>query len=161
MSIKITMVFICAAIGTIGGYFVMRGYRRNYDYLMEMCKVIERLKLNISYRRDTVVDVLCAIGVKNVLLKRNIQEYAAFVASKTDKPIISRGFLCDEIYADVCDVFYSIGQSDGSTQKEQLVGFLCKFTALRTDAEHKCAKYGAVAVKLGFLLGLGIGVLTL
>lgn len=161
MSTKILIIFICAAVGTAAGYLVMKSYRRNFAYLDGVCKLIGELKRNISYRRDVASSVLGALDIESAQLKKNVEEYIAFAGGKDEKPNISRGFLPLEVYTRVCDLFCSLGKSDGSSQLDELNMFGDAFKSMRDGAEQKCKKYGTIAVKLGFLLGLGVGVLTL
>lgn len=161
MSAKIIVIFICAAVGTAAGYIIMRSYKRNFVYLDGVCKLIGELKRNIAYRKDSAATVLSGMTTDSALLKKNIDEYVAFTAGKDEKPNISRGFLAADAYGRVCELFSSIGRSDGSSQIDQLDMFGETFGNFRSIAEQKCKKYGAIAVKLGFLFGLGVGVLTL
>ncbi|MCH5165745.1 MAG: hypothetical protein J1G01_05030 [Clostridiales bacterium] len=161
MSVKIMVVFLCAAIGTAGGYFVMCTYRRNFVYLDGVCKMIGELKRNIAYRRDGVASIIGTMSAESVQLKKNIAEYIDYAVGKVDAPQISRGFLPKETYERITELFRSIGRSDGSSQIDELNMYEDAFSKLREAAEIKYSKHGAVAVKLGFLLGLGVGILTL
>lgn len=161
MSVKILIVFVCAAVGTLAGYLVMLKYKRNSAYLEGVCAMIGELKRNISYRRDTVSSVLGALDIDSSLLKKNVSEYIEYAKGNTDKPAVSRGFLNKEAYARVCELFASLGRSDSKTQISELGMFADTFDKLSAKARHKSDKLGAVAVKLGFLLGLGVGILTL
>lgn len=161
MSVKILIVFICAAVGTLAGYLVMLKYRRNSAYLEGVCAMIGELKRNISYRRDTVSSVLGALDIDSALLKKNVGEYIEYAKGNADKPTVSRGYLNKEVYARVCELFTSLGRSDSKTQINELGMFADAFDRLSVAARQKSDKLGAVAVKLGFLLGLGAGILTL
>lgn len=161
MTIKILIIFVCVALGTAGGYAVMRSYKRNFVYLDGVCKMIDELKRNISFRRDPAQRALSVLALDSPLLKKNIAEYTEYAVGKLDAPTISRGFLSDEVYGRVCDFFRSLGKSDGKSQTEQLDAFYSAFDKLRAAAEKKFNTVGVVAVKLGFLFGLGVGILTL
>lgn len=161
MSVKILLMFVCTAIGTAVGYSVMRAYRRNLVYMDSMCAAINELKRNISYRRDAVSTVLSKCVLESEQLKKNIGEYISYVGAKDGKLEISRGFLSAAAYASVCEFFASLGKSDGSTQLNDLELFDSTFSAMRNAAAEKSSKYGALSVKLGFLFGLGVGVLIL
>ncbi len=161
MSVKIFVIFICAAIGTAGGYSVMRAFKRNAAYLENVRAMIGALKRNISYRRDSVASVLGEYAAESPQLKKNIDEYIAYVGEKDGKLTLSRGFLSAQAYKRVCELFSSLGKSDGGTQIGELEMFEKSFDELCSLASEKYTKYGPLAVKLGFLFGLGVGVLFL
>lgn len=161
MSTKLFLIFLCVAVGTLCGYVVMLSYKKNYSYLDGVCGMIGALKQNLIYKKDSAPRVLGGLPVSSSQLKKNIDEYIDFTAGKSDKRIVSRGFLSKTAFDEVGELFGAIGGSDEGTQIAQLDGFTAKFENLRADAERKYKKYGAVAVKLGFLLGLGVGVLVL
>ena len=161
MSAKLIVVVLCAAIGTATGYMIMRSYRRNFEYLDGLCEVVNELKRNIAYRRDGTCGVLRGMTFKCSLLGKNVGEYVEFATGKQEKPNISRGFLPADIHASACEFFAGLGGGDGGSQLDVLNMYADKFGAMRSAAETKSTKYGGVAVKLGFLVGLGIGILVL
>lgn len=161
MSTHILIVFICAAVGAFAGYTVMRTYKRNFVYLDGVCKIVDELKRNISYRRDSVATVLQNTKTDSSLLNKHIEKYIEFAHGKTDGPEIDKMFLPEETYRKSFEFFGTIGKADGNSQTDQLKMFGDAFGKMRGEAETKYLKFGAVAVKLGFLFGLGIGVLTL
>ncbi len=161
MSTKLLIVFLCAAVGTVAGLAVMKRYKRNFLYLDGVCSVISELKRNMSYRRDDAVSVLKRCEVPSAHLKKNIDEYIAFAAAKDGKLSLSRGFLSSAEYANVCALFETVGGSGGAVQASELDGFGTVFTEHKTAAADKLKKYGTAAVKLGFLFGLAVGILTL
>lgn len=161
MTGKILIVVICAAVGTFAGFVVMNAYRRNVEYLDGVCGLISELKRNMAYRRDAAASVLSGFETKSVQLKKNIGEYMAFVNAKDGKLEISRGFLPPRTHSGVCELFASLGGGDGGAQQRELEIFGSTFEEQRATAAKKSEKYGALAVKLGFLFGLGVGILTL
>lgn len=161
MSIRIVIMFICAAIGTAAGYAIMRTYRRNLAYLEDMCNLVNELKRNISYRKDSATAVLGAFGAESAQLKKNIEEYIKFASEKDGKLEISRGTLQKTTYASVCGFFSSLGLYDGAAQLGELEMYGSGFCDLKKAAAEKSEKYGPLAVKLGFLFGLCAGVLFL
>ncbi len=161
MTGKILIVVLCAAVGTFVGFAVLCSYRRNLEYLDGVCGLISELKRNMAYRRDAAASVLASYDTKNAHLKKNIGEYMAFVGAKDGKLDISRGFLPPRTHSGVCELFASLGGADGGAQQRELEAFGASFEELRAKAAQKSAKYGALAVKLGFLFGLGVGILTL
>lgn len=161
MSVKILIIFACAAAGTATGYAVMLSYKKNYAYLDGVCALIDELVRNISYRCDSAAAVIKSVEVKSSQLNKNIGEYLEYAGGKLDAPDLSRGFLPQRTFDKVKELFCSLGKTDGNTQLSQLKVFADEFGRLKNDAETKYNKYGAVAVKLGFLFGAGVGVLAL
>ncbi len=161
MSVKIILIFACTAVGTAVGYIVMLTYKKNYAYLSGMCVIVDELMRNISYRCDSAASVIKGVDVNSAQLGKNVREYLDYAVGKLDAPQISKGFLSQPIYDKVREFFCSLGKSDGGTQISQLKMYAAEFGRLKSEAENKYTKYGSIAVKLGFLFGLGVGVLTL
>ncbi len=161
MTQKILVICICAAIGTVTGYTVMRAYKRNLKFMESICAMIAELKRNISYRRDSAASILGGFTTDSAQLKKNIDEYLQYAAAKDGALTVSRGFLSAEAYGKVREFFGSLGGMDNAAQLGELDMYASAFAELRTKAAAKSEKYGALAVKLGFLFGLGVGVLFL
>lgn len=161
MSVKILLLFVCAAIGTLCGYLIMKKYKRRAEYLDGLCGLIDALSRNVSYRRDSAVKAISAIETGSTLLKKHIAEYGDYAVGKVAAPDISKGFLDDGTYDKVREFFGSIGSFDGATQINELKMYTELFGGLRAEADEKYGKYGAFSVKIGFLIGLLIGVLVL
>ncbi|MDE6201060.1 MAG: hypothetical protein K2M47_04200 [Clostridiales bacterium] len=161
MSTKLFLLFLCAAVGTFCGYMILLSYKKNYSYLDGVCGMINALKQNLSYKKDSVPVVLGGLKVESSQLQKNIREYIGFTDGQSDGRVISRGFLPQSTYDGVNDLFEAIGGSDESSQNARLDALSLRFEKLRAEAERKYKSMGAVAVKLGFLIGLGIGILVL
>lgn len=161
MSAKLLMVFLCAAIGTAFGFAVLKSYKRSFAYFDGLCALIAELKRNVAYRRDPAVDVMSKQTPTSTLLKKNIDEYLSYVGSKDGEMTLSKGFLPEKIYDGVCGFFSSLGAADEAAQMRDLDMYDSMFSECRKSASEKSDKYGVAAVKLGFLFGLGVGVLTL
>lgn len=161
MTVKILAVCLCCAAGTAIGFYMMHSYKRGFVYYDSLVALLVELKQNISFRRDSVASVLGAYVCDSKPLKKNIDEYLAHISNKSGELAISRGFLTRDAHADVVKLFSRLGGFDGDTQSGDLDMFISRFTALRDKAKEKFDKYGALSVKLGFLIGLGIGILFL
>ena len=161
MIVKLFLLFLCVAAGTFCGYMILLSYKKNYSYLDGVCGMIGALKQNLSYKKDAVPKVLGELKVGSAQLQKNINEYIGFTVGHSDKRVISRGFLPQSTYHGVTDLFEAIGGSDESSQNARLDALTLRFNKLRLDAERKYKTMGSVAVKLGFLIGLGVGVLVL
>ena len=159
--IKILVVCLCAAIGTGCGYAIMLRYKREKNYIDGVVKMIDAIKHNISYRRDKLKEILVGFLPESAALKKNIDEYVEFLNGSADKPNLTKGSTPAAAYDRVCELFDSLGASDERTQIDRLNGFSDSFIKLKKDADERFNKYGGAAVKLGFLFGLGVGVLIL
>lgn len=163
MTIKLLIIAVCAALGTATGYVVMLSYKKRSCYMSGICALIGEMKRNISYRRDAVTRIAgnYSGSIESALLKKHIEEYATFVAAKDGKLALSRGYLSADVYSSVCSMFSALGKTDEKSQIDELDMFESVFSGYREKACERVEKYGALAVKLGFLLGLGVGVLFL
>lgn len=161
MTGKFFILAICAAVGSVTGFIIMKAYKRKHGYLVGVCDMIGELKRNISFRKDSAVSILGSFSTDSAQLNKNIKEYIEFAGAKDGELNISRGFLTASDHAKVRELFRSLGTSDGATQVDRLDEFSNVFNGLRDAAAVKSDKYGALSVKLGFLLGLGVGVLFL
>ncbi|MDE7463697.1 MAG: stage III sporulation protein AB [Clostridiales bacterium] len=161
MTNKLFIIAICAAVGAATGFIIMKMYKRKHEYLVGVCDMIGELKRNISYRKDSAASVLSGFATDSAQLKKNIGEYIAYTEAKDGELDISRGFLTTGDHAKIKELFGALGTSDGASQMDRLDSFTTLFSELRDKAAEKSDKYGALSVKLGFLLGLGVGVLFL
>lgn len=163
MTFKILVVALCAALGTAAGYIIMKSYKRKTSYMSGLCALIGELKRNISYRRDAAASVAegFSLSAESGLLKKHIDEYKAFVAAKNGELILSRSFLSKDAYSSVCSFFTALGKTDEASQLDELEMYYKDFSERLAKASAESERYGALAVKLGFLLGLGVGVLFL
>ncbi len=161
MSVKIFMLFLCAAIGTAAGFALSRLFLRTSRYFSGVCELISELKRNISYRRDSVVSVMKNFKSKSERLNGQISEYISYVSTKDGELKLSRGFLSATAFSDINAFFGSLGKADGDTQMSDLELYLSKFEAQSAAAEEKSKKYGPLSIKLGFLFGLCVGILFL
>ncbi len=161
MTNKLFVIALCVAVGTGAGFFMMKAYKRKLAYMTGVCDMIGELKRNISFRKDSAARVLGTFGSPSALLGKNIGEYIAYSGSKNGALDISRGFLSESEHAKVKELFGALGDSDGASQVDKLDAFSDVFGELKAKAAVKNEKYGALSVKLGFLFGLGVGVLFL
>lgn len=161
MITKILILVVCAALGTVVGFGILREYKRKQRYLEEVCAMIRELKRNMDYRRDCAASVLKRFMPESSLLKDNIAQYLGFVESKDGELKISRGYLSKPVHDGMCELFLALGCSDGASEKRGLNDFSAVFEERAAAAKAKTEKFGALAVKLGFLFGLCIGILAL
>ena len=161
MSVKIFIVFLCAAVGTGLGFWLSRLYQRTSKYYLSVCELISELKRNIACRRDSVASVMKGFKSNSERLASQISEYIAFVSTKDGDLKLSRGFLSASAFSDVNGFFCSLGAMDQDSQANDLDMYYKKFEADYNAATEKSKKYGPLAIKLGFLFGLCLGILFL
>ncbi|MCH5350337.1 MAG: hypothetical protein J1F39_00015 [Clostridiales bacterium] len=161
MSVKIFVAFLCAAIGTGLGFTVSRLYAKTSKYYLSVLELITELKRNIAYRRDSVASVMKGFKAGSERLGTQIAEYLAFVSTKNGELKLSRGFLSSSSFSDIVGFFSSLGRADGDGQEKDLDMYYKKFEADYAAATEKSKKYGPLAIKLGFLFGLCLGILFL
>lgn len=160
MSVKILICFLCVATGSACGYFVLIGHRRNFMYADGLCGAIQTLLRNMAYRRDSAARALSSFACSSPALQKNIAEYVSYAEGKSEKLNLSRGGIAVELFAKAGEFLSAIG-GDGNSYLSVLSAFNAECEKLRDEYEKKYKKFGPVAVKLGFLFGLGVGVLVL
>lgn len=155
MELKITIVFLFSVIGACGGVAACKFMRTKRDYFVELVRLTDRLTFGIKCKNDSVREIMrdsCA----SPQLQRQINAYLETYNSE-----IPRLGLKKEIYSEVCAFFGALGLSDSVAQTQMIDGYSERFKLYRDDSEAKYAKYGALCVKLGFAIGLALGIIVI
>lgn len=153
----IIVIFVCGCAGCLIGVFFYKKYKERSAYFTDVVGLIETLVVDVRYRQDGLLMVLnnYKVGLKSdfsstieSFLNGNIGEQKISVLNKIERKRVEK-------------FFASLGRIDSDTQLLLLQGEKEEFTKLSTLAKEKFVKYGSMFIKLGFLLGIGIGILLI
>lgn len=142
----------------IGMYFSNRLARRRC-YFEGMIMLVNDFSSDIRFRQTNLSDILSSQS--NSAIKNNVSEFASFVDGKTEKLLITRGDLTRREYEAVKAFFSDLGTYDLSTQIIVLENHKQKFNEFYEAARKKEKEQAGMSVKLGFMLGLAIGIMVM
>jgi len=154
---KIIIIFVCACAGCLVGLFFYKRYKARNLYFADIVELIQTLIVDVRYRQDGLITVLreYQASIKSdfantieCFLQGNIDSYKLSLLKKAE-------------IQKVIKFFNSLGKIDSGTQLLILNGQLEKFTKCSNNAKGLFAKYGSTFIKLGFLLGMGFGIIIM
>ena len=160
MELVIIKLFLCSALGLVVGNFVCKRYRQKRVYYEEILNLICRIESDLSFVQSKISDLFSSLDdVRCEELKVHCQEFKKVVSGE-DSELTRFNFSSDE-YSEISSFFSSLGTSDLSTQLSQLKYYKDKFT-VRFENSKNCEKSkGKPSVKLGFFMGLAVGIVIL
>ena len=155
-------IFI-TALSSFGGLMVglalsRRGKERE-EYYNDVVRLCSYLISNISFKADKIASVLASAEVRSVALKKNLNEYKAYIEG--GEFAMSENCLTKGEAAYVKEFFIRLGRYDGDTQLNELKRCECEFEAKHKDIKTKNDKQGNMYIKLGLLFGLLVGILLI
>lgn len=153
MELKIALLFLFSVVGACAGVAACKVLRADRDYFAELVRLTDRLSFGIKCKNESVLEIMGEAAVGGRLGK----QIKAFVSASE----LPRLGLKKEIYSEVCSFFGALGLSDSAAQTEMLDGYAARFKVYREQYEANYTKYGALSVKLGFAIGLAIGILVI
>ncbi len=140
-----------------GMYFSNKLVRRRC-YFEGLIMLVNDFACDIRFRQTNLSDILSSQS--NPAIKNNLEELAAFVNGKTEKLFITRGDLTRREYESVKAFFSDLGTYDLNTQIIVLENHKQKFNEFYETARKKEKEQASMAVKLGFMFGLAIGIMV-
>ena len=157
---KFLLVIIASAAGTFGGMYLSRRLKTRAGYYAALGAFINHISSEVKFRKNPIKIIVADFLADNETpLSKNLSEYAD--APDPISAVLSRGVLKKTESAEVQKFLSSLGYLDSDTQVCELQLYKEKFAALSSDASEKSKKYAAMYVKLGFFLGLALGIVVL
>ncbi|MDR3022318.1 MAG: stage III sporulation protein AB [Clostridiales bacterium] len=152
------IIFLTAISGTMIGLFFYKRQKARLDYFYDLCGLINVLILDVRFRQDRLHAVMteylsdCKSELKNhiELFLSNVGKgelnFSPNVLKKSELFRVNRFFL-------------SLGRTDSGTQLLELDGYKMEFSQDLSKVKQRHDSYGTLFIKLGFALGLGVGIL--
>ena len=160
MEIYILVTFAFAVLGAVVGNQIHKKYKARRLYFQQLLSLINLLISDFSFRqsklKSVIIDFEKTAGVE---MKIHCNEFINSING--DKLSLSKLLLTSEEHLTVEKFFTALGTLDLDTQLGQLNAYKDKFNEYYQTSKAGEEKYGKPSVKLGFLLGLGCGILIL
>ena len=147
------------------GHFLARKFRQRKLFFKQLQEFNERFLSEISYYRRPIREFAAKYlykGEFNELLQdffAMLQRNESLQSGLLDDP--KYAFLKTEEKRVVEDYFLMLGKGDSLSQKGYFSSVKQSISALQSDAETTCKRYGDLYIKIGFLCGLLILILIL
>lgn len=159
MITKLLIIFLCITAATMVGFSLSKKCKQREKYFEEILLLINTLICDMKFRKDSLKILLSGFcAEKNNKLKVNILEYIDYIDSKKELNL-SKGNLSVSEFENIKTFFTCLGTSDADTQIYELENYKQRFSDYYTLAKEKNTKYGGLYIKLGFLIGLAIGII--
>ena len=153
------------AFTTICGYFLARKFRQRKLFFEQLQEFNERFLSEISYYRRPIRDFVAKYAYKGAFDELLRDYFARLKRSENltlellNEP--KYAFLNVEEKRVLEDYFLMLGRGDSASQKGYFSSVKPQLTALRSDEQTACKRYGDLYIKIGFLCGLFLLILML
>ncbi|MCL1944557.1 MAG: stage III sporulation protein AB [Firmicutes bacterium] len=151
------IIFLTAICGSMIGLYFYNRQKARLDYYYELMGLVNSIISDVRFKQDKLNIVFsnylptCKSALTNHITQYLEQQNTNLILSKhvlkkTELPRIER-------------FFSSLGHTDSGTQLLELEGYKQEFEQdlKRVKAHHD--KYGTTSIKLGFALGIGLGIM--
>ncbi len=159
MTVKLTLMFMSAVVGTFIGLILSKRLTRRRRYFEEMISLINTLIGDFRFKQNSVTSLLKSFSADET--KSTVEEFIAYVDSSGSELKLSKQDLTKREHNVVYEMFSALGTYDLDTQVFMLDSYKKKFEEFYGAAKDSEERYGKVYVKLGFLFGLGLGLVLL
>lgn len=161
MLIKILLAVVTTIIGITVGWrysYKLTQKRKYFESLRNMLSVVTA---EISYRQTCISDLLAPYLNDDSLLSTHVSEFISYAKSANTTLELTKSFLNEREHNLVFEVFSLLGRYDLGTQLSILDGQKMRLNDFCRSAEADEQVKGKNSKKLGFLLGLTVGILFL
>ena len=160
MTTKLLMVALSMVAGTMGGLILSKRLSRRAEYFDALLNLNNLIISEVKFRKSTTKAILSEfVKTSNSPLNSTLNEY--ILCGDISKLTISKGVLTKAEAAEIKKFLLSLGTADSVTQIFELENYKVKFIQMKEAAFEKRKKYGGMYVKLGFLLGIAIGIIII
>ncbi len=157
---KLLITALCIVAGTMVGLIFSNRLKKRADFFKSVDLFIDTLVSEVSFRKSSIKKIMSDfINANNSLFNNNLNEYVSCQDISSLK--LSRGVVNEIELSDIRKFFVSLGRSDTSTQLTELMNYKSKYSQIFKDADEKRKKFGAMYIKLGFFLGIMLGIVLL
>ena len=159
MTIKLFLLFSLTVLGTVSGLFFSKKLTRRRRYFEELILLINSLISDFRFKQSSVCDLLSSFTGNEI--KPTVNEFIRYAKGEDRELKLSKQELSEREYGFVKEMFSVLGTYDLDTQVFVLDNYKLKAEEFYAAAKDKEERYGKTTVKLGFLLGLAVGIVLL
>jgi len=128
-------------------------------YFKDLLDLTDRLISDIGFLQNPSDQIIKTFECKSVHLKKNIAEYLDFVDGK--KLNLSLTVLSKRELAAIKDFFERLGTLDLDNQINELSAKRALFLQFYSVCQKRDSSFGKAYIKLGFLMGLAVGIMMI
>ena len=159
MYLKFLLVTIfCASGGVIGCFLRKKGLEKE-TYFLDLKAFATTLICEIRFSHETIAKILNDFESKSQLFSLHKKQYLRILEG--EKISLEKSWLTTAQYATVENFFFNLGKYDSATQIFQIEAQMDKLSAITQTISEQNKKQGTMKIKIGCLLGMGVGILIL
>lgn len=149
------------------GYGINKYYRKRKRYFDDLILLTERLSVDISFSKDSLITIfknsLDSYGSES---KNIITNYLEFLKDNqtelTSTLLFNKSTLIKKDEQETIYLFFkSLGRLDASNQIAEITNFKTKFVGMKDDADKDNKKFGSLSFKLAILFALLVIILLI
>ena len=160
---KYFLIIILIACSTYIGWGFSKYYVNRKNFFKEFVLLLDKLKLDISFSKDKITDIISGYDTKNKQIKTLLNNFLIILETgnfEDDLLFKNINILKDDEKNNILLFFKSLGRFDMDNQTKQIEAFKQEFTVFEKNATSKNDKFGSLFVKLGFIVGILISLLV-
>lgn len=173
MQIKIILISILVSCSYLIGDYLYKAYTKRYSQLNELIRILEFIRMDLSFGLYTLEEVFYRIGEKNEFTLgkffNNMSQDLKEENNETLKNILSRNIsiMIKETYFQFKEVdelkklILSLGKSDVYSQERMIDLSIETLKNYTEESKEDINKKGIVYKKLSTIIGLVIGILLI
>lgn len=159
MYLKFLLVIIFGMSGGIIGYFLRKKDIEKELYFSELKTLATTFICEIKFSQETIGSIVENYESKSQLFNLHKKQYLKILQG--EDICLEKSWLTTTQYTAVKNFFLNLGRYDSATQVFQIEAQMDKLSGIIQEIVERNKKQGVMKMKIGCLLGIGIGILIL
>ncbi len=155
---KFIFLLAIAGVCILIGFIYSKKYRQRANFFRALVMLCQKFDVEIKFSRDRIKNIFVNIDDKQ---KQHLcgltNNFISFIEMENtlEKDTLFKGisFLKEEEKDVIFMFFKTLGRSDVDSQSQETKNYQSRFETLSSSANNDYKKYGALSVKLGFVVG--------
>lgn len=149
----IILIFVIMVIA----YAVSEQIKEKYDFYVNLKQFLQKFKLNISFKRERIIDFLNEVKAKKQFMLF-VNQYKKYLATNTFD-LIDIKILDDDEKFQLETIVKGIGNLDAKNEIEQIENFLLDIETKLDKAQQDKNRLCPMIIKLSLLFAIGLAIL--